>query len=238
MKMLYKIRFFLVILLFPIIANALGTFVYDPAAVGQLMSQLKQMHEQTKIFENQTKLIQRQLAHLENDEYNWSNAQDLINELGSIVKKADGIAYDAGSIDQTFKLAFPGYQPEGDYSKKYEENTRMTLNTLNGVLQSVGSNAQDFANENRRLQFLQKQSQNAEGQTQAIQASSQIASETVSQIQLLRQTVIAQINAQTVYYASQIQNEASAKAEFEKVVTSGSQTVPAYGSSGHPLNPP
>lgn len=114
----------------------------------------------------------------------------------------------------------------------------MTLNTLNSVLQSMGTNAQDFQNENARLAFLQRQSQSAKGQTQAIQASSQIASEMVSQTQLLRQTVIAQTNAQTAYYATQVQNDASAKAELEHVIQSGSTNVPAYGTSGHSLNPP
>jgi hypothetical protein len=57
-------------------------------------------------------------------------------------------------------------------------------------------------------------------------------------MQLLRQSVMAQSNAQTTYYANQIQNQASGRAEIEKVICGGSQRVPAYGSSGHHLQCP
>ncbi len=91
-------------------------------------------------------------------------------------------------------------------------------------MQSLSLHAQHFQDENNRLSFLQQQAQNAQGQTQAIQASTQIASEMVSQQQLLRQTVMAQSNAQTAYYANQLQNEASSRAELESVDSPGFHT--------------
>jgi P-type conjugative transfer protein TrbJ len=186
----------------------------------------------------QTQYIQQQLKMLKGDQYQWSNAQPLINHLGSIVNQTNGIAYSAANLHQKFQQAYPGYQAPQDFNQQYKHNINMTQNTLNGVLQSMGASAHDFQSENARLAFLQRQSQRAQGQTQAIQASSQIASEMVSQIQLLRQTVIAQSNAQTAYYATQIQNEASSQAELEKIINSGSTNVPSYGSSGQQLNVP
>jgi P-type conjugative transfer protein TrbJ len=85
---------------------------------------------------------------------------------------------------------------------------------------------------------LQQQVQSAEGQTQAIQASAQITSEVVSQIQALRQTVMVQTNAQTAYYATQVQNEASAHAELLRIVQSGKREKMDYGHSGEPLQIP
>ena len=113
-----------------------------------------------------------------------------------------------------------------------------TQNTLNGVLQSLGSSANDFQNENTRLSFLQNQAQSATGQTEAIQAASQIASEQVSQLQLLRQTIIAQTNAQATYYAAQMQQQASSQAELSQVINNGSTTSPAIGQSGNQLSLP
>jgi P-type conjugative transfer protein TrbJ len=204
--------------------------VFDAAALGQLLNQLAQLKQQTM-------LIQSELQVLEGGQYQWSDAQGLINNLGSIVNQTNSISYSASNIDQNFKKAYPGYQSPQNFSQQYKQNSETTLNTMNNILKSAGSSASDFQNENTRLKFLQQQSQSAEGQTQAIQASTQIASETVSQIQLLRQAVIAQTNAQTVYFSTQIQNEASVKAEQQQVLSSGSTVVPAYGS-GQPLNPP
>jgi P-type conjugative transfer protein TrbJ len=230
MKNIYKLFFVAYLFLYSIFSYAMLP-VIDAASLIQLGNQLMQLKEQTK-------LIQIQLQQLKGDQYEWSNAQGLINNLGSVVSQTNGISYNASNIDGKFRQAYPGYQPPQNYSQQYKDNSNMTLNTLNGVLQSMGTSSQDFQNENVRLKFLQQQSQNAEGQMQAIQASSQIASEMVSQIQILRQTVIAQSNAQTAYYATQVQKDASERAELDKVISSGSTTMPAYGTSGHPLNPP
>ncbi len=205
--------------------------VIDYAALIQLGNQLIQLQEQTRC-------IQQQLQRLKDNQYQWSNAQELLNKLGSIVDQTNTIAYSASNVNQQFQHAYPGYQAPQDFNAHYKNNVNLAQNTLRGVLQAMGSSAQDFQRENNRLSFLQRQSQSAQGQTQAIQASSQIASELVSQIQLLRQTVIAQSNAQTAYYATQIQNDASSQAELEKIINSGSTNVPSYGTSGHPLNSP
>ncbi len=205
--------------------------VVDYMAILQLGNQLILLKEQTQY-------IKQQLQILEGNQYQWSNAQSLINNLGSIVQQTNGIAYSATNINQKFQQSYPGYQAPQDFNQQYKNNINMTQNTLNGVLQSMGKSAQDFQNENSRLEFLQRQSQSAKGQTQAIQASNQIASEIVTQIQLLRQTMIAQSNAQTAYFATQIQNDASSKAELEKVIKAGSTQVPAYGTSGDKLSSP
>lgn len=185
----------------------------------------------------QAELLQQQLQRLEKNPYDWDSTQRLINDLSDVVNKTNGLSYSAANIDQQFKTAFPGYTPPQDYSQQYQQNTQQTLNTLNGVLQSTGLSAQDFADENARMRFLQNQSQNAEGQVQAIQVSNKIAAENVAQLQLLRQTMIAQTNAQTLYYATRLQNEASERAELSQILGAGRRDVSPYGSSGYDLKP-
>ncbi len=203
--------------------------VVDAGAIVQLVTQVS-------LLKKEVEYIALELKNL--DSYHWSNAQPLINRLGDIAAQQNSLAYSAGNLDRKFKEAYPGYVAPMDYSTQYKNNTNMTLNTLNSVLQSLSFNARDFVGENQRLKFLQQQAQSAQGQTQAIQASAQIASEMVSQMQLLRQTMIAEANSQMAYFATQTQNEGSARAEIEKVIAAGSQNVPRYGMSGHSLNPP
>jgi len=205
--------------------------VIDFAAIAQLGNQLTQL----KI---QTQSIQQALLTLSDDQYQWSQVQPLLNELGSIMQKTQGLSYNAAKMDEAFKQAYPGYQAPTNFREQYRNNINTAQNTFNGVLQTLGISAAHFQDENKRLAFLQRQAQSAQGQTQAIQASAQISSELVSQLQLLRQTVIAQANAQTAYYATQVQQEASSRAEFENLMQSGSVDMPSYGSSGESLKMP
>lgn len=186
----------------------------------------------------QIRYLEQTLKTLSNAPYQWNTVQNTINELGNAINQVNTIAYNAQNLDSQFKKLYPGYQPPKNYFEQYQQIVNTTVNTLNSVLNSLGTNAKDFQQENMRLAFLQSQAQNVVGQTQAIQAASQIALEQVSQMQLLRQTLLAQTNAQTAYYVAQTQKEASAKAELEQVVQTGEQTVPAYGTSGNTLSAP
>ena len=224
MKILKKFYFLIIFFLLPFSANSTGLPVMDVGAIAELFQE--------------TSMLKSELEKLKSGQYEWSNAQGLINNLGAAVNQTNSLAYSSSNVNQEFQQAYPGYVPPQNYSQQYQSNANMTLNMLNGVLQSMGSNAQDFQNENSRLKFLQQQSQSASGQMQAIQAATQIASEMVTQQQLLRQTMIAQTNAQAAYYATQVQNDASARAELQQVIQTGSTNVPAYGSSGHQLTTP
>ena len=205
--------------------------VIDAAALAQLGNQLAELRVQTQS-------IQQGLQTLSGDQYQWSQVQPLLNQLGNIMQKTHGLSDNAARIDADFKAAYPGYQPPTNFSEQYRQNVNTTQQTFNGVLQNLGLNAQHFQAENNRLAFLQRQAQSAQGQTQAIQALSQISSELVSQLQLLRQIVMAQTHAQTAYYAAQVQQEASRRAEFETLIQSGSTDMPTYGSSGYALASP
>jgi P-type conjugative transfer protein TrbJ len=202
--------------------------VIDFSALIQLRYQVEQLTEQTKY-------VRMELQQLDDAQYQWSDVRVLINHLAAIIQQMHGIAYNAANINQQFQQTYPGYQAAQDFSQQYKNNTNTTLNTLNGVLQSVGSSAQNFQNESIHLAYLQQQVQSAAGQTQAIQASTQIVAEIAAQLQLLRQAVIAQTNAQTAYYALQVQHAASSKAELEKIIRAGSTDIPEYGTSGYIL---
>lgn len=205
--------------------------VIDVAALAQLGNQLSEMKLQTQS-------MQQTLQTLSGNQYQWSNTQNFLNQLHGAMQTSQGMMYNQEKLSEQFQHAYPGYQAPEQFQKQYQTNVNTTQQTLSGVMQSLNLHAQHFQDENNRLAFLQQQAQNAQGQTQAIQASTQIASEMVSQQQLLRQTVMAQSNAQTAYYANQLQNEASSRAELASVIHAGSTHIPAYGASGDVLDSP
>jgi P-type conjugative transfer protein TrbJ len=208
--------------------------VVDLASIAQLtmvVDKLDQLKAQTQYLKQELDAIKT----LRSNQYQWGNVSDLINQLGENIEEANGIAYSAQNLGEQFKATFPGFQAPDNYSQQYQNIVQKTNETLEGVLQSSGESARDFSHENSRLAFLQQQAQNAQGQTQAIQAASQIASEEVNQTELLRQAVIAQTNAETTYYAADMQTKASQQAEFTQVIQAGSQEIPPYGTSGSPI---
>jgi type IV secretion system protein TrbJ len=205
--------------------------VIDAAAIAQLGNQLAELKMQTQS-------MQQTLQPLSGNQYQWSNTQLFMNQLHGAMQTSQGMAYNQERLSEQFQRAYPGYQTPDQFHQQYQTNVNSTQQTFSGVMQSLSLHAAHFQDENNRLSFLQQQAQNARGQTQAIQVSTQIASEMVSQQQLLRQTVMAQSNAQTAYYATQVQNDASSRAELESVIHRGSKQIPAYGSSGEPLASP
>lgn len=220
------------------IVEDFGVLAQNVIMVGHMVDQIKQVKNQLEVMERQKMLMEQAQLTLSGNQYQWSNAQDLINKLGTIVNQSNALSYASKNIDEQFKKNFPGYHVPNDYGQSYEDITNTTINTLNGALKSVGMSAEDFQNENRRLSFLQSQEQNADNQLKAIQAASQIASEQVTQIQLLRQTIMAQTNAQTTYYAAQIQKESNAHAELQAVIREGAKESPEIGHSGHSITIP
>jgi P-type conjugative transfer protein TrbJ len=222
----------LLVWLYPLASYALAALVFDPSVFARLGEEALQLKNQLDVLKQQLNAIKQ----LKSSQYQWSNAQGLINQLGTVMEASQGISYSARELDTQFKTAFPGYKAPSNFGAEYEKLTNRTLNTLNGVLRVMGRSAADFQTENARLAFLQSQEKSAIGQTQAIQAASQIASEQVSQLQLLRQTIMAQTTAESTYFASQIQQEASQQAELTKIVQAGSQTAPPIGHSGQAID--
>lgn len=232
----------IIILLFLLCPGFVYAFypVIDETAILKLIEEideLKRIYSHLDELTTHTQLLQQELAQLTNS--NWDTAQTKINELSGIVNQTDTIAYSAGNIDSNFRQVFPGYKSgtTTTYADQYKKIIANTQNTLNSILQSAGTSASNFSNENTHLMELQSAVSGADGQTKAIQAASQIASEEVLQLQLLRQTVIAQTNSQNTYYAAQIQKEASAKQALDNLIET-SKTGASNKLDQNPIHDP
>lgn len=219
--------------------------VKDPWSFAELEQQYQKMVEQYKVLtdqlttlKEQAKTIGKEIETLVNTTYNWGGIQNDLNSLGEIIGQMQGIAYSAEDLDKTFSETFPGYKSKEDYIKQYEAIINKSQETLNGVLDSVNKAAAQFAKAETRLEDLKNDSAKAVGETSAIQAASQIAIEEVEQLQLLRQTIMAQTNAQTVYYAAELQKEASAKLELDEILDKGKDQKVDAKLNNHPLSNP
>jgi len=102
----------------------------------------------------------------------------------------------------------------------------------------VRLHADDFADEQRRIQTLTALSDSAEGRMQAVQAGNMLAAEQIQQLVKLRQLMMAQINAQNVYMANVTNRDAQSTATQEEWVKNGNLEAPVLPTTRTPGSVP
>jgi P-type conjugative transfer protein TrbJ len=186
--------------------------------IAQQLEQLKNMIQNTENFSAGT----------------WdAEALPKLLELGEIIQQGNAIAYRMSDLDAAFRRRWPGYVPPDDFNNSYGLWTTSTLDTMRGVLRSTQLQADDFLGEDTRLQALQALSDSAVGRMQAIQAGNMIAAEEAQQLRKLRQLVMAQSNAQTVYMANQTNKDAQETASLRTWVMQGANQEIGNGLTGN-----
>ena len=188
---------------------------------------------------NEVQMIANQVKQIENMVQNTSTysgvwdqeALPRLNRLGQIIEQEQAIAYSMAGMERVFRERYPGYRPVTDWATAYDQWTRTTLDTLRGSLATVRLHADDFADEQRRIQTLTALSDSAEGRMQAIQAGNMLAAEQIQQLTKLRQLMMAQINAQNVYMANQTNRDAQRAATQQQWIKNGNRDAPALPTS-------
>jgi len=218
-------------LLAPPGAWAYAMIVLDPTNLVQnTISALKAIESVI----NEVQMIANQIRQIENMVQNtrtyggvWDQeALPRLNRLGQIIEQEQAIAYAMAGMDRIFRERYPGYRPVTDWATTYDQWTRTTLDTLRGSLAAVRLHADDFADEQRRIQTLTALSDSAEGRMQAIQAGNMLAAEQIQQLAKLRQLMMAQINAQNVYMANQTNRDAQRAATQQQWIKNGNREAP------------
>ncbi len=188
---------------------------------------------------NEVQMIANQVKQIENLVQNtrayagvWDReALPSLVRLGQIMEQEQAIAYAMAGMDRVFRDKYPGYRPITDWAAAYDQWTRTTLDTLRGTLAAVRLHADDFADEQRRVQTLTALSDSAEGRMQAIQAGNMLAAEQIQQLTKLRQLMMAQINAQNVYMANQTNRDAQRVATQQEWIKNGNREAPVLPAS-------
>src|SRR5205809_7789432 len=183
---------------------------------------------------NEVQMIANQVKQIENLVQNtrayagvWDReALPSLVRLGQIIEQEQAIAYAMAGMDRVFRERYPGYRPITDWATAYDQWTRTTLDTLRGSLAAVRLHADDFADEQRRIQTLTALSDSAEGRMQAIQAGNMLAAEQIQQLAKLRQLMMAQINAKNVYMANVTNRDAQRTATQQEWVKNGNREAP------------
>ena len=219
-------------LLLALAAPAAGQLhVIDLANLAQNTRTALQMVESVL---KEIEIIRNQMTQIENMVQNtarWAGTWDAealprLRRLGQIIEQEQAIAYQMAGIDAEFRRRFPGYRPVTDWGREYELWVRTAMDTLRGTLNAARLHAENFATEQGRIEALQRMSDSAAGRMQALQVGNMMAAEQLQQLVQLRQLILAQMNAQNVYMAHQVNREAQEAATVSEWVRNGNSTAP------------
>ena len=141
--------------------------------------------------------------------------------LGQIIEQEQALAYTLANVDRLFRERYPGYRPVTDWAREYDQLDahdagHAPRHPARGAPPRRGLRRR--AGAHRRSTAL---SDSAVGRMQAVQTGNMIAAEQVQQLVKLRQLVMAQVNAQNVYMASQTNREAQRAATQSEWIRNG-----------------
>jgi len=226
---------FLILMLSATSARAIfgiGDEVFDPTMYA---SQLQQLQQETQTLVTEAQQLQYMIKNTTGGSAGvWQSNQSMLDELGGLIQQQGGLSYSLGNLQSQFQQQFPGYSVPKNPDQQEAANIATTLNTLNGTLADAQSQAQNFANEQAQFAQLEGMNRTATGRLQAIQVGNEIALQQAQQIQMLRQLVVAMINAQNVTAANAVNRQAAEDASAQQWLTAG-PTIPfltAMPSSG------
>ena len=224
------------LVLTPSTAGAYAMIVLDPTNLIQntitALKAVESVINEVQMIANQIKQIENLVQNTRTVGGVWDQeALPRLARLGQIIEQEQAIAYAMAGMDRIFRDRYPGYKPVTDWSMTYDKWTPTTLDTLRGTMAAVRLQADDFSDEQRRIQTLTALSDSAEGRMQAIQAGNMLAAEQLQQLSKLRQLMMAQINSQNVYMATVTNRDAQRVATQQEWVKNGNAEAPILPAS-------
>jgi P-type conjugative transfer protein TrbJ len=144
----------------------------------------------------------------------WETALPLLSQLEEVIKQGDALAYSTGNIPGVFEDKFPGYENrDGLWAERSKLWTDTQLDTLRNILQAVEVQNRDFYFEQPFVEGMLAESNAAIGHMQVMQHGNALVAANVKQLAKLRQLVMSQINADTVYRAAETSRRAESEAK-------------------------
>lgn len=186
--------------------------VFDPAAVGKLVDQIRSQLEQVAM---QRRQLEEQLVAMRKlRDPNWREIADLLVRLEVLMQQDQALAYSLQAIDAEFRQTFPGVQVFEDFRHEEAVQATRTLATIRGVLNAASHAGQAVPQGLARLSAIKQQLAAIRGHEEALELNATIGVYSAEEMVLLRQAIAAQTNMQAVYFADQVNAAAQERATF------------------------
>ncbi len=144
----------------------------------------------------------------------WETVLPFLDKLEEIIKQGEALGYGAEDISVVFQDKFPGYKiPETLWAERSSMWTDTQLHTLRNVLEAVHEQNANYAEEQPLVAGILDKSNKAIGHMQALQQGNALVAATVKQLVKMRQLMMSQINADTVYRSAEVARRAESEAQ-------------------------
>lgn len=208
--------------------------VFDPTNYTQnLLSAaraLQQINNQIQSLQNEATMLTSMAKNLSRIDFaELTQLQRTLQQIDSLMQRAEGIQFDTDTVDAQFRMLFPDGVPQGDAAAQVSsaqarlDIARSALQHTLGVQAQVVGNVQSDA---AALSAIVARSQGAEGALQVGQATNQLLALTAKQQFQLQSMMAAQYRADAVERARRVQAEADARASTIRFLGSGKAYTP------------
>lgn len=143
-------------------------------------------------------------------------------QLIEVIETSRGASIHAANVDERYRGEFGGYQraasgDERTQAERYEAWSDTNHENIKAALKAAGLHAAQFTDEHATLRALQRQTMDAAGAMQVMQAGAQIAAMQVEESRKLRALMAAQVQMQGNVAAVETERQAAADAGLERL---------------------
>lgn len=195
----------------------------------QLVEQANELMKQSAQLRDQ---IARQTAMVSDmnkqgkkmSRHEWGTTSSDLSELAAVARQGEGLAYSAANLDVLFRQKYKGYdayskeqnESTSTYSDQYGDWSKSNMDAISGAMKAANLQQSQFSSEEQTMQSLQRMGETADGRMQALEVGQQLAAQQVRQTQKLRALLMAQMQMQASYMASEVNEKDAYKAKSEK----------------------
>lgn len=203
-----------------------GGIVYDPTNFARNVLHYQRRLEQIRMQQQQ---LQQQITAMRKlASPTWRQIGPLVAQVDAVIQQGQSLAFSLATIDAQFRQTFPGSQVFQNYPAEQQNQALRTLATMRGALNAANTVVGDVQAGLSRLATMKTQLARITGHEEAIELNGTIGVFSAEELMLLRQAIAAQTNAQTVYFASQINAEAQRTATVRAQLLAMSAPGPQY----------
>ena len=208
----------------------LPQIVFDPTAVGKLVTQLGQQLQQINMQRQQFQAQVTAMRKLASPP--WRDLSAAMAQVDALTRQGQAISYSLRNVDAVFQTTFPGVASvvgNGPANAPAAERLQAarTLATLRGVLNAASRAAAEFPIGLARVRNMKQQMAGVQGHEQALELNGTIGIYSAEQLTLLSQQLAALTNAQAVYFADEVNERAQVQANTRAFLTRLGQIPPS-----------
>lgn len=202
----------------------------------QVIQQAYEIYQKYQQLYNDYQRYATMLKNLEQfDSLTFQNLVGLAYAVNDILQYGYSLGHTLYDLDAQFTETFPGYEPilQSDWLATFEYRNRRTLDTLRYTLGALKRISDDSVEAHGILSMLAGDARAADGNLEALQSANEFLHLQGSQLAKISQQLSVQTNAQAVYWAYEVDREASDRATTSEWITNGVGEVPPYeGAAG------